>query len=426
MQAATVASRPASHPRHPAVSTMSRSLILVALAASLLANVWLLSRRSPTDSSRVPTHSGPTDRPTRTTPAAPVASPTPLRPGSEAMTPAEIATFRARLESAGIPPEIVRTVLALTIHRSFQKRREALLGAPGPDEYWRNQGQRANPADQVALRELDREQRRVLRESAADFELDDTAERRQFGGLPDDKVARLKRIFADYSDLEEQLFADGSDRGSSENRNRAALLAKEKRADIERLLSPEELLNYDLRNHPAAHRLRGTIGQFSATEAEFVALFPAFRATLEAAGGNEPRSRTNLAEARRNREALDRQLDAELQRVLGSQRFAELKDANDHLLQETRAFTAGLNLPPQATTEVISVQQEFGPKLSALDRDRDLTANERDARAYALAKDARDRLIRVLGPDNFEAYKRRGGAWLGSALNRAPPAPPAP
>ncbi|WP_414661349.1 hypothetical protein [Horticoccus sp. 23ND18S-11] len=406
---------------------MFRPLIFALLAASLLANVWFLTRPQPADA--------PNNRATaaRLSPLVPTTAPAPaseplalLRPGGEPLTTADMATLRTRLESLGLPPEIVRAVLAMTIHRSFQKRREAILRLPGPDEYWRNQGQRADPADQIALRELDREQRRLLRESSADFEFDDAAERRQFGGLPGDTVARLKRIFADYSDLEEQLYADGSDRGSSENRNRAALLAKEKRADIERLLSPDELLDYDLRNHPAAHRLRGAIGQFAATEAEFVALFPAFRAALEAAGGNETRTRTNVAEARRTREALESQLDTELQRVLGSQRFAELKDANNHLLQETRAFTASLNLPPQATTEVISVQQEFSPKLNALDRDRDLTANERDARAYALAKDARDRLIRVLGTENFEAYKRRGGAWLGSALNRAPPSTPVP
>lgn len=406
---------------------MFRSLILAVLAVSLLANIWVLTRWTPPGTAGVRAVSASTDHPSATPATAPAPQPpAAVRLGTESMTPAEIATLRARLEALGLPPEIVRAVLAMTIHRSFQKRREALLRVPGPDEYWRNQGQRADPADQIALRELDREQRRVLRESSADFDLDDTAERRQFGGLPADKVAQLKRIFSDYSDLEEQLYADGSDRGSSENRNRAALLAKEKRADIERLLSPEELLNYDLRNHPAAHRLRGMIGQFAATEAEFVALFPSFRAALDAAGGNEPRTRMNTAEARRVRESLESQLDTELQRVLGSQRFAELKDANNHLLQETRAFTASLNLPPQATTEVISVQQEFSPKLSALDRDRDLTANERDARAYALAKDARDRLIRVLGPEHFEAYKRRGGAWLGSALNRAPPSTPVP
>lgn len=73
------------------------------------------------------------------------------------------------------------------------------------------------------------------------------------------------------------------------------------------------------------------------------------------------------------------------------------------------------------------MQKEYSPRLVALDRDRDLTPNQRDARVSALGLEARDRLIRVLGPNGFEAYKRQGGGWIGAALSRTPPTPsPAP
>lgn len=140
-----------------------------------------------------------------------------------------------------------------------------------------------------------------------------------------------------------------------------------------------------------------------------------------------PDPRASPADARRDREAAGRQLDEQLRRALGAVRYAELQEANDHLLQQTRAFTASLNLPPHVASQVIAVQREYSPRLSALDRDRDLTPNQRDARVSALGMEARDRLIRTLGPAGLEAYKRQGGGWLGAALNRTPPAPsPAP
>jgi hypothetical protein len=410
------------------LNRMLRALLFLVLAASLTANVWFYVHSRPTAAAASAGSEAapkPKATPAVSTPdpnAANFAAPLALQP----TTAAEFKEVRSRLESLGLPPQVVRTVLAMLLHRSFQARFAALQQQPGPEEYWRNPGSRHVDSNSPAFRELANEQRQLMRELVGhEADLDDDARRRQFGGLPAAKVAPLLRIMSDYAELEEQLHADGTDRNPSDSRARAALLAREKRADIERLLTPEELLNYDLRNSPAAHRLRGQLGQFAATEAEFRTLYPLFTSTLQTTG--ETDGHVNPGEARRAREAAERQLDEHLRRVLGPARYAEMQEANDHLLQQTRAFTTSLNLPAHVATEVIAVQKEYGPQLIALDRDRDLTPNQRDARVSALGLEARDRLLRALGPAGFERYKRQGGGWLGAALNRTPPtASPAP
>ncbi|MBL9213217.1 MAG: hypothetical protein JNL92_22330 [Opitutaceae bacterium] len=399
---------------------MLRAFLYLSLALSLAANVWFISRSRPApESPRTTAGSKQPAAPvpdTGTGERAPVAGP--VNPPT---TEAEFKALRGRLEALGLPSDVVRVMLLQLVQRGFQRRQAELLGLAGADEYWRNPIPRVDPAAQSALQELGREQRRLLRElGGQDLELDENAQRRLFGGLPDAKVAQLKRILADYAELEEAQNSDGSERGRAELRARAELLAREKRADIERLLTPEELLNYDLRNSHAANRLRGKIGQFAVTETEFRALYPLFKATLDTVGGGTDAS-GNVADARRAREAAERQLDEQLRRGLGEARYQELQEANDHLLQQTRAFTASLNLPPSVATEVVAVQKEYSPKLTALDRDRDLTPNQRDARVSALGIEARDRLIRALGPAGFEAYRRQAGGWLGAALARTPP-----
>ena len=409
---------------------MFRLLALIVIVISLAANIWLVKQWRAAASASPPSRPVPSQPAVKMAPApapdilatAPAVNPNPS-------TAAEFRTLRTQLEALGLSSDAVRAALTMVIHQSFQRRRDALVPQPGPDEYWRNPGGRLDLADPAALRALELEQRQVVREIMREgLDSDSIAQQRQFGGLPEEKVTALKRIFADYSDLEEQLYTDGVDRSSPEYRARALFLAKEKRADLERALTPDELYHYDLRNSTAAHRLRGQLGQFAATEAEFLALYPTYKAVLDATtGGPDSPSSFNQAESRRTRETTAQRLDTELRRVLGDARYAEMKEANDHLLQQTRAFTASVNLPPAAAAEVIAVQKEFSPKLSAIDRNRDLTANQRDAQASALGIEARDRLIQVLGPEHFEAYKRRGGGWLGSALNRAPPtASPAP
>lgn len=402
---------------------MHRPLLFVLLAASLAANAWLLLRPSRPAAAPAVVRSTAAPNPATPVPTTTVAPPLAWS-GQGPATEAELGDLRRQLESLGLPREVVQAAVAVVLQRSFQKRRAEILGQPGPDEYWRGPVQPHDPALQAALRELEREQHRQFRTLVGDeLDLDETAARRQFGGLAPAKVAQLKKIFADYADLEEQLYVGVPDRTAASARARSDLLAREKRADIERLLTPDELLDYDLRNSAGAHRLRSRLGQFAATEEEFRALYPAFKAAAEASSAlNVPRQ-VNAAEARRLREGIDRRLDDELRRGLGETRYLEFKDANDHELRQTRSFTATLNLPPQAATEVIAIQREFSPKLGAIDRDRDLTPNQRDARASDLGFEARDRLIRILGPAGFEAYKRQGGGWLGSALSRTPPTP---
>lgn len=337
------------------------------------------------------------------------------------LEPKDYATVVDQLTRLGLPRDTVRLVAAILIMRQYEHRKRAMRGAPDALEYWRNAHARPDPQQLAAMRELDREAKQVMRDVVgSDFEmaLDDEGSRRRFGNLPQDKVAKLQKIFTDYGELEEQLFADGADRGSPEMRARSALLAKEKRADIERLLTPEELLDYDLRNSQASHRLRSKFGSFDATEAEFRALYPAFKAVADAEGDPGARPRVNSAEARRTREAAERQLDEEIRRVLGEPRYSEWREANDHLLQETRTLVASLNLPPSTASSLVAIQKEIQPQLEAIERNRDLTPNQRDVQLGALGTEVRTRITQILGPDGFEAYKRRGGGWLGATLRR--------
>lgn len=407
---------------------MTRAFLLSFLAVSLAANIWFLVQARRGDARAA----SPAPRAAAATPPSPRAAvSTPSTAGAAASpapkTEAEFRALRTRLEALGLPPSAVRLVIATLLNQWFQQRLAALQGQPDPDQYWRNGRVRHADTTSEAFRDLTREQRRLFRELVgSDLEMDENAHRRQFGGLPDGKVAQLKKIFADYADLEEQTFSDSAGPGAPTTRARLELLAREKRADVERLLTPEELLDYDLRTSNAAHQLRGRIGQFEVTEEEFRALYPGFKAAIDAFTESGS-GRTNVAATRTAREARDRQLEEQLQRVLGAERYQAMQEANDATLQQTRAFTTRLNLAPQVAQDVIAVQREFSPQLTAIDRDRDLSPNQRDARASALGLAAREKLIGLLGAEGFEAYKRQGGGWLGAALNRTPPTPsPAP
>ncbi|MEO7414293.1 MAG: hypothetical protein ABIZ81_13140 [Opitutaceae bacterium] len=99
--------------------------------------------------------------------------------------------------------------------------------------------------------------------------------RRQVGDLPADKLNRLANIEQDYSLMAQELRANS--RGgppSPADSEKLALLEKERRADIAKLLTSEELLEFQMHYSPTSNRMRRDLALFKPIESEYRALFP--------------------------------------------------------------------------------------------------------------------------------------------------------
>ena len=337
----------------------------------------------------------------------------------------DFAGLVARLRAAGFPPSIVRTIVAQAISDHYSARRGELIRNRLPTEYWKSV--RFDAATQNALRELGREQEQLLREllgpelgqNGSSGEWIALNRQRQFGSLAPAKIDQLQKIAADYDELTAKVHEDRNGIMLPEDRAKLALLEKERRADIERLLTPDELLDYDLRNSPSAHQVLGQLGQIEVTEQEFRALY----ATQKSYNEQRPRlTQPQPGVAQQRRDAFD----DNLQNALGAARYAEFKQAqaNEAAYQDSNAeqidrLVARLNLPPATTATVVAVQMDVRQRATALRTDRALSAEQRTAQLASLATEATTKLTEALGARGLEAYKQNGGQWL-PALTRSP------
>lgn len=378
---------------------MLRTLVASALLSSLGANAWFIARNAnpPAHLNRVAHTTGPThSAPAQAQPTAPAAALCDAPP----KTSADYRTLRARLEKDGLPPRVAKVMLAVLLEYDFASRKAAQL--TDSEAYWLpDQAARHRDAEtEHALREQKLELARelglsaVLNDPWAD--LNGTV---RYGKLPQEKKARLQHIYEDYIDLRAE-----SEDAPAENRMdreaREALLARELRADIERTLTPKELREFDYRNSPAAHRLRGRFGRFAATEAEFVALYPQIETILSGAKPTTGDPST--------RPVVEEQISATLRQTLGETRYQEMREANNWPLQGARQFLADSNLPLGLAGDLVALDQEFSARRSKLWQDRDLSPNQRDRQTEALDQERRDRLRPLLGP-HAEAYSKNSG-----------------
>lgn len=407
------------------------------LGLSLLLNVFVLSVCVLRPDVRVALFSGEAGKSGAAGIRAVTAAATGLSHPSAAWSAADLSDFprlRQRLETAGFPPLVIRAVLSTAVREHYLAKERALLPPRSiPVEYWRNQ--RIVPPASVdvrdAMRALNREHSRVLYEtlgtkySIVDEDVDAIARRRQrYGDLSVTKVVQLERILADYNDLATQVKEESLGIMQPADYEKLALLEREKRADLERLLTPTGLLDYELRSSPSAAWVRARVGQFDATEEEFRALYAArkeFDETYSPADG-----RAVPAEITRGRFAAERGLEDKFKEVLGDARFADYLRAKQPALTDPSQFgpsagtidriVARLNLPPVTTASVVAVQTEMQRRAIAVNADGALSSTDRHMQLAGIGREAMSKLTTLLTGPGFNAYQANGGRWINELM----------
>ena len=381
------------------------------LAVSLLANVALLTllgwRGDTTPTSGPASTSSSSHRSNPTAPADYAATLDPrLWP---ALVTDDSLVLRARLRAAGFPEDLVRAAAKAMVASRFAARRREIEG-PLPDvPYWKTRLPRYDSAVTTALEALSRERETLNRQLVADdfrHPLPSliTDLRRDYEAYAPGKAEALLRLRLDY-DAQRK---DRDDRLSPrEKEARIALLEKEERADLARLLSPRELEDHDLRNSRTAVVLRYKLGTFNPTEAEFRTLhsllFP-----LDNSGLSRT---TNGAEAEAKFAAKDA-VDLQIRTALGDARYGDYVRAQDENFGRVTALVQRLALPPATANRLYDLEHRTRHQADALQNDAALSAELRNAQLAALTASTAAALTATLGPRGAEAYRQNTGEWL--------------
>lgn len=381
------------------------------LAVSLLANVALLTllgwRGDTTPTSGPASTSSSSHRSNPTAPADYAATLDPrLWP---ALVTDDSLALRARLRAAGFPEDLVRAAAKAMVASRFDARRREIEGPLPEAPYWKSRLPRYDSAVTTALEALSRERETLNRQLVADdfrHPLPSliTDLRRDYEAYAPGKAEALLRLRLDY-DAQRK---DRDDRLSPrEKEARIALLEKEERADLARLLSPRELEDHDLRNSRTSVVLRGHLGTFNPTEAEFRTLhsllFP-----LDNSGMSRT---TNGAEAETYFAAKDA-VDRQIRTALGDARYDDYVRAQDDNFGRVTSLVHRLALPPATANRLYDLEHRTRHQADALQNNAALSAELRNAQLAALTASTAAALTATLGPRGAEAYRQNTGEWL--------------
>ena len=335
----------------------------------------------------------------------------------------DLRALAARLKAAGFSPSIVRAAVSAQLGESFKARRAELLPKIEDRPFWKTDSyggsllssMLTDPKYRTATRELSLEQSRLLKEilgpdaNAQPADYDEYLVRR-FGNLPKDKIEQLQRLDQDYNDLRNEVTRAARGITLPEDREKLAILEREKRADLAQMLTPEETEDYLMRTSTSTSRLRQVMTAFNANEDEFKALYRVQSAFDEKYGTTLGGPTT--PEQRNERQAAQTQVEEQFKAALGEARYAEFARASDREYQQLSTMTKQAGVPDAAAIAVVDMRESVLNESNRIYDDASLSAEQKRAAIQGLAQTARSQALSTLGAEVGPKYLQVAERWL--------------
>ena len=318
------------------------------------------------------------------------------------------ASALIELRAAGWPDDILRELVVVLVNDLYRDRERAAQNSfQTSADYWKERSFVFQSSKAVLA--LKREKQELLKKILGpDYNPERDLDAPGYATLSPEKAAAVAAIVEDYQMLRADLDEDGPSPFMvifPEDREKRALLVKEQRADLARALTPEELLEYDLRNSSTAATMRVTMESFEPTEQEFRAIF-----ALQHESDERLRllAVTDSKAAASARTKAKSEIDTQVKQLLGDQRYAELQRSRDNEYRRLYQMSQLLELPPDSVATAYEIKTDIDNRARILklppNPDADAIARHAAAR-LALADEAERRFADTLGPRGFEVFQ---------------------
>lgn len=411
----------------------SRNLLL----ASILLNVgllagfaWHISRApAPTDAKSAPAAApatapaGPAKRGSAT---APEPAPMPASARAEAFNWRNVESedykkYIANLRAIGCPEETIKDIIIADVNKLYTPKIEALKRPATEYKYWEPQQNFGSVTDrdkQRQMREIAKEKKALLQELLG-IDVDEEARKlsayadyyeRTIGFLPKEKREALRELTQKFSDLEQDVYRKSGGRMDPEDSKELLKIRNDRRAELAKVLTPQELLEYEVRNSQTASQMRYDLTAFEPNESEFRRIFKA-RAEFDNEFGPNYGG-TQDAEQQKQRAEAQRKLDAALKLELGDERYAEYKQASDYAYRELARVAARYELPKETAKKVWAVKTAAEEQAGKLRQDQSLSTEQRLAASKAIQAETEKAVTEMLGERGYKSYLNSGGYWM--------------
>jgi hypothetical protein len=329
---------------------------------------------------------------------------------------ADYHQYIANLRAAGCPEWLIRDIIVADIDDLYQQkaRTDPVYFAPWQGADLRRKAARGQSAKLNVLRQ----EKRALVKSLLGYEWENYAEEvwnqdlltsLTFGFLPDDKVSQVLFIKGKYAEAAQTVREAANFILIDEDRERLQSLYEGFETDLSQLLDASELDELQLRAQQGfivANDIHFDGVAISREELrELVRMSKPFQDVARSEFvPDHPLSEAEQAEK-------ETAFETQVKNLLGPQRFADYQRAKDFNFREIFAFSQQNNLPQTTAVEVYDSRRNAEQQADAIQKDVNLSAEER-AEAMTVLKAATMNTLSSLLGGSYHNYLEGSGQWL--------------
>lgn len=326
--------------------------------------------------------------------------------------------YIANLRSIGCPEETIRDIIVADVTKLYAQKLAANTRAK-EFKYWQGGSSRTRLAaeNRRIARDLDRERWSLLRDllgpgveaesRKSTLSADAATEDLVLGFLSEAKRAAVREIVERYSDQEQELARKGL---ALTQKERADLkqLRDQRSTELAGVLTPEELLNYDLRTSTVAENLRARLAGVDFSEAQFREVY-----RLQKSFDDEFGQLAVLdAKAVQRRGESMRKLDDDIKSALGEPLYTEMRRAQDPAWRGLVEVARTHNVSPATMEKVFETKKLVEESVRAAMSDASVPRENRVATLKSIGEQTEQAMVQLLGEKGWEAYKQNGGYWV--------------
>ncbi len=235
--------------------------------------------------------------------------------------------------------------------------------------------------------------------------------------LPESKREAVGKYLETMQEKLQVLYADMAGGWGPEKRAKQKELEAERLVGLAQFLTPQEVLEYDLRNSNNAQQISSDLHGVDLTRAQYEALFDLHKKYGDSIYNYGDAN--NDEEARKKIEQNQKALKAEVSAALGEQKFAELDRAQDYQYQQLKSLAKRNDLPADTAPKIYDFKQAAEKAVEALKANQDLTTEARQAALTQIRVETEQSVSATLGDKIFKRYQSNNGWWI----NQLGPAP---
>jgi hypothetical protein len=401
-------------------------VVNLALAATI---AWMANSHSASSTEAKTTS---TTQAPQTATAAPKTKPAP--PDSAAATPAPEQSFDwrmvesedykkyiANLRAIGCPEETIRDIITADVNKLYESKRKELAGPKKKFEFWKPgalMGAAIDPERTEKERALNKEKRALLTEllgSAPDEKPDilagaATQLEAMFDFLPAEKRSKVFELMQDMQTKMQKTMKSGSPDPEDFRK-----MMKESEDAMAAILTPEEMLDYNLRFSMTANTMRIQLAGFEPSEQEFLEMFKKRKAYDDEFGISGMGGLNLKGEEKQKQKAAEQQLNDQTKALLGEERYQDYKRAQDYAFQAMYRVADRENLGKAAAVKVYDMKKVAEDQARKVKQDQSLTKEQRTAALQGIRTETENSVRAVFGDKGFQSYQKQPAAyWLNS------------